>query len=234
LRANLSSSGFGRRSAWPTDCSERQNARHRNTALDRSEVPGSLAAPINSPACPSGESRARSQWRGLERPDDRLRVKTKFVRLIKVICPVQSHLAYRDRYGGGLRWTRRCRVRKEQLQDDVKSRGGVRDERRCYGPKSRMDALRRRCQVRLRWRDCKILPVSCPTCQIVFARSLMAATAGLLCMGLFSIFWYESRGVRHPRFRGAFAGDDAVGCRLFPRSLRGATAMKQSSVLAAA
>ena len=29
----------------------------------------------------------------------------------------------------------------------------------------------------------------CPTCQIVFAGTRMPAAAGLLCMGLFSIFW---------------------------------------------
>ena len=44
-------------------------------------------------------------------------------------------------------------------------------------------------------RDDGIVPVICPTCQNVFARSLkasMPATAMLLCMGLFSIFYQSS------------------------------------------
>src|SRR5438034_3413169 len=43
-------------------------------------------------------------------------------------------------------------------------------------------------------RDDGILQVICPTCQNVFAGSRMPATARLLCMGLFSIFW-----LREPR-----------------------------------
>jgi hypothetical protein len=42
-----------------------------------------------------------------------------------------------------------------------------------------------------KWRDDKIVPVICPTCQIVFGGALkasMLATTKLLCMGLFSIF----------------------------------------------
>ena len=46
-----------------------------------------------------------------------------------------------------------------------------------------------------RLRDDPIVPVICPTCQTVFAGSRMPATARLLCMGLFSIFW-----VREPRW----------------------------------
>jgi hypothetical protein len=42
------------------------------------------------------------------------------------------------------------------------------------------------------FRDREILPVICPTCQIVFASSLVPATARLLCMGLFSIFWFAT------------------------------------------
>jgi hypothetical protein len=40
-------------------------------------------------------------------------------------------------------------------------------------------------------RDDEIVPLICPTCQNVFARSLKASmptTTMLLCMGLFSIF----------------------------------------------
>jgi hypothetical protein len=43
----------------------------------------------------------------------------------------------------------------------------------------------------LQLRDAGAVPLICPTCQNVFAGSLkasMAATAMLLCMGLFSIF----------------------------------------------
>src|SRR5438477_512274 len=39
-----------------------------------------------------------------------------------------------------------------------------------------------------KWRELAIMPVICPTCQIVYAGSRMRATARLLCMGLFSIF----------------------------------------------
>jgi len=42
------------------------------------------------------------------------------------------------------------------------------------------------------FRDGGLLPVICPTCQNVFAGSLMPATARLLCMGLFSIFWFAT------------------------------------------
>ena len=59
-------------------------------------------------------------------------------------------------------------------------------------------ALRRWCYVRLRSQDCAIAPVICPTCQIVVAGSRRPAAAGLLCMGLFSMFW-----VRAPRGRAA-------------------------------
>jgi hypothetical protein len=38
-------------------------------------------------------------------------------------------------------------------------------------------------------RDDAILPLICPTCQFTFAGPIEASVAGLLCMGLFSIFW---------------------------------------------
>jgi hypothetical protein len=63
-----------------------------------------------------------------------------------------------------------------------------------------------------KWRDGGLLRVICPTCQNVFARSLMPATARLLCMGLFSIFWFATgrlgrngRLVNSPEGRGRIA-----------------------------
>src|SRR4051812_2294318 len=46
-----------------------------------------------------------------------------------------------------------------------------------------------------RWRDDGIMQVICPTCQMSSPGSRSPATARLLCMGLFSIFW-----VREPRW----------------------------------
>jgi hypothetical protein len=38
-------------------------------------------------------------------------------------------------------------------------------------------------------RDDEIMPLICPTCQDVLSRPIGASVAGLLCMGLSSIFW---------------------------------------------
>ena len=43
------------------------------------------------------------------------------------------------------------------------------------------------------WRNAGILPVICSTSQNVFAETRRPATARLLCMGLFSIFWSGAR-----------------------------------------
>ena len=58
MRATSSSSGAGRRSAWPADCSEHQMALDRKRTL-RSQRSSRLspAAQIDSAACPAGESR---------------------------------------------------------------------------------------------------------------------------------------------------------------------------------
>ena len=47
-----------------------------------------------------------------------------------------------------------------------------------------------------KFRDHAILQMICPTCQVNFVESEVVAAARLLCMGLFSIFWFGARARR--------------------------------------
>ena len=62
----------------------------------------------------------------------------------------------------------------------------------------------------LQLRDDKLMQVICPTCQRVFDGSLVPATSGLLCMGLFSLFWLAAR-TRRIGTDGAMTADVEKG-----------------------
>ena len=71
-----------------------------------------------------------------------------------------------------------------------------------------------------KWCNGGLLPVICPTCQNVFARSLMPATVSLLCMGLFSIFWLATgRLGRNGRLASSPEGSEGRGEDDPPRRL---------------
>jgi hypothetical protein len=65
--------------------------------------------------------------------------------------------------------------------------------------------------------DDGVVPPICPTCQTVFAGSLKASAALLLCMGLFSIFWLGGA----PFTLQLPSGDDRrMACRAVARGPR--------------
>ena len=86
------------------------------------------------------------------------------------------------------------------------------------------------CQRQIR-RDGTIMPVICPTGQIVLAEPHRPATAkfrcGLLCMGLFSIFWL---GARPASGSWPAIAADRAGRFLPSRSIAGATHAKSCPV----
>ena len=73
------------------------------------------------------------------------------------------------------------------------------------------------------FRDDGIMQVICPTCQVNFVESEVIASAGLLCMGLFSIFWLGARagmGFGMAASRSGRAADRSVSVPV-PASISG-------------